>query len=365
MNRVQMLLDFHGTRSFGTRPNLLARQAEARSVYEELTGIECSELAESAIAKADDKKANTVDILCCLACFRPGSLSLFHERLVESRFLYPGVIYHGANESVASRLMSLLEEDECRNHALLALAWIGDSVVVSAFANWRQQPPSWAGSLNVPPDQYSHEAGWELTKNGERRNLFSETTTPLVPKASEDADDGEVRTVVPSEQTCPWCNRRLTILLAFEHIDKSISGIGTQRVLVMTCDACTCFGYVFSKNANGDVLWHTANTRPKYLPPDVTNWPAIPTEPLIPSKQSRQFLAAANWCYIPGVAFSQIGGLPTWINDSEYPSCPECSMTMPFVGQLSNEDYDGYAEGIYYCFHCTNCGVSATNYQQS
>jgi hypothetical protein len=37
---------------------------------------------------------------------------------------------------------------------------------------------------------------------------------------------------------------------------------------------------------------------------------------------------------------------------------------MPFVGQLSNEVCDD-GEGIYYVFACGQCGVSATNYQQS
>jgi hypothetical protein len=38
---------------------------------------------------------------------------------------------------------------------------------------------------------------------------------------------------------------------------------------------------------------------------------------------------------------------------------------MPFIGQMSNEDYEKYGEGIYYLFACGRCGVSATNYQQS
>ena len=38
---------------------------------------------------------------------------------------------------------------------------------------------------------------------------------------------------------------------------------------------------------------------------------------------------------------------------------------MSFVAQVSNEDLDEHAEGIYYMFVCRGCGVAATNYQQS
>lgn len=56
---------------------------------------------------------------------------------------------------------------------------------------------------------------------------------------------------------------------------------------------------------------------------------------------------------LPAV-YSQIGELPT-----------ECSRPMFFLGQLSNEDFIDHAEGIYYPFLCTPCGVAATGYQQS
>lgn len=87
--------------------------------------------------------------------------------------------------------------------------------------------------------------------------------------------------------------------------------------------------------------------------------------PLVLSGESRHYLETANWSTLPGVAFSQIGGFPTWVQDAEYPGCPDCSETMPFVGQISNEDFLEFAEGIYYAFHCPKCNVSATGYQQS
>lgn len=92
---VQSLLNFHATRSFGSRENLIARQCEARAIYVALSQDEQSELAQTVIGKNDDEDHLAWGVLCCLACFQPGSLRQFHKRLIEKRKLYPGVIFHG------------------------------------------------------------------------------------------------------------------------------------------------------------------------------------------------------------------------------------------------------------------------------
>jgi hypothetical protein len=41
---------------------------------------------------------------------------------------------------------------------------------------------------------------------------------------------------------------------------------------------------------------------------------------------------------------------------------------MRFIGQIGDDAALGYpssAEGIYYSFYCSDCAVTATNYQQS
>jgi hypothetical protein len=105
--------------------------------------------------------------------------------------------------------------------------------------------------------------------------------------------------------------------------------------------------------------------KPSYLPSDSSEWDAFPESPLVLTKRTRHFLEGAKWSILPGVAFSQVGGLPTWIQDAEYPTCPDCSQKMPFIGQISNEDFMEYGEGIYYAFRCPQCNVSATCYQQT
>jgi hypothetical protein len=47
------------------------------------------------------------------------------------------------------------------------------------------------------------------------------------------------------------------------------------------------------------------------------------------------------------------------------PRCLSCKQKMIFIAQLSHEDYDQNAEGIYYAFLCRACHVTATRYQQT
>jgi hypothetical protein len=58
-----------------------------------------------------------------------------------------------------------------------------------------------------------------------------------------------------------------------------------------------------------------------------------------------------------------IGGIPMWLQDSEYPYCPACAERMIFVAQHDNAATR--AEGLYYAFFCATCHIAAVNYQQT
>lgn len=180
-DRVQSLLNFHATRNFGTRENLITQQRQARETYFLLTDDEIAGLIEAVLSQAEGPDdAHVYAPLCCLACFRAGSLASHHGRLVELRLFYPGVIYHGAGVEITAELLSLLDEDEYRNHILTALAWIGDEAAIKAFAGWLHSPPAWTSKLYVPPERYAYEAGWELAPEGMRRDLYDEVAHPLI-----------------------------------------------------------------------------------------------------------------------------------------------------------------------------------------
>ena len=356
--RVQSLLDYHEVTNFGSQANLLFQQEQARSTYLALTKEEQEDLARRAITEIAKGNRRLENALYCLACFQPGCLNHFHNILLENRILWPGEIFFGAGSDVAKEMIAL-----CDKYCLTALAWIGGDTVQKFFSNCRTQLPSWCGELR--PHQFAEHAGWELTDQGGRRNLFTETAHPLLSPNIASNVDQTVKIGLTAKENCGWCNRTMVNLIEFAHIESMIPDQGIGPVRVVTCQICTCYGGpLFIKNGqNDEAIWHECNRMPSYLPPASEEWGAFPTA--VMSTDTRHFLQAANWSMVPGVSFSQVGGLPTWIQGPEFPSCPDCSQKMPFIGQISNADFMQYGEGIYYAFRCPHCDVTATFYQQT
>jgi hypothetical protein len=142
-------------------------------------------------------------------------------------------------------MIATCERGDRQNDALVALAWIGDEAVQTAFSKWRDSPPAWVDKLFVPPHRYAEEAGWELTLEGKRRDLFHSVAFPLIsPKQASEVNDA-VKVGVPAEETCGWCKRKLVGLLEFKAIEDVFPDQGAGRVRIVTCHACTCFAPSF------------------------------------------------------------------------------------------------------------------------
>ena len=108
---VEVIRQFHGTRSFGTRENLIASEEAAGKAYRQLDESEVAELV--GLSLSDEEHADSY--LPAIACLRPGSLKPHHERLLDHRVFYPGIIYHEADNAIAERMAKLL--DESSQHA--------------------------------------------------------------------------------------------------------------------------------------------------------------------------------------------------------------------------------------------------------
>jgi hypothetical protein len=365
--RTTAILAFHATKSFGSKANLERQQQRVAELYRSLQPEEATELIRFVIQGTHPTAADESDmILRFLACLRPGSLDGHHKALIEKGVLNPPVIYHGAGQAIARRLVDLMPGEKT-DHLLCALAWVGGEVVETAFRTWRDQPPEWVDDLHIPPDRYSFQAGWALSADGRRRDLITPKCHTLVPPHDQPSDAKGVRVVDDHEGTCGWCGRNLATLLDLDLKSFQLPLVSPSRgrLRIATCEVCSCSATVFTKvGEDGSSAWHESNPRPDYLPDPSEEWNRLPRGCLVLGSQTRPPVESADWL-VPGVRFSQIGGHPTWVQDAEYPACPGCQQPMPFIGQLSNEDYEDYGEGIYYLFACGRCGVAATSYQQS
>lgn len=361
---IRRIRSFHETRR---HENLAQSQRQVHDLYLSLTPSEVDLAVRTALDLLDSDEDTAEEMFRCLACFHPRSLRAAHHTLVEQRRFYPGIMFYGAEEGIAKRILNLLSDKENVNHMLLALAWIGSDTVQKAFQVWKENLPDWICQLHVPPHRYAEEAGWALTQQGNRRELYSTTCHPLVLLTDGRAVPELVRIGEEAQEVCPWCKRPLTVLLDLDLSQQALSflNISGKRLRILTCHICTCFGCVYTAvDWNGEATWHKENKKPDYLPKDSSAWDSFPSNPLAYSGTPRHALEGANWL-LPGVAFSQLGGHPTWIQYAGYPPCLKCGSPMFFIAQLSNEDFQKYGEGIYYIFLCKPCKIAATTYQQS
>lgn len=305
------------------------------------------------------------EIALCLAAFTQANLDNFLRRLInEKEFeFYSCLLFHRAPPDVRDTLLQQVENYAgSRDGILCALAWIGDEVVVKQFNRWRQEPPTWCDTLYLPPHDYARQAGWELTKEGRRRNLYFPQCTHLIKQLPERST--AFRAVAEHGENCPHCAMPLINLFEAEPGAVGFSADDWPgQIRILTCQCCTVFDTVFARvDSHGQPRWFEKNKLSTLALEHSADWTMLPHDILHPG-ESRLPLFAAE-IFLP-TTFSQLGGHPAWVQDADYPTCPTCAQTMMFLAQLSYEDIEEYGEGMLYGFICPTCRTTATSYQQT
>jgi hypothetical protein len=278
--------------------------------------------AHSLLKKGDIHKAQ--DIAACLLAFVSADISSLLQELIRVEEVRPEFLFHRAAPQIRNLLTQHLARvaghDRLLTDKLLsALAWVGDERVVELFAGWRAQPPAWASDLYIPAYQYAREAGWELSPDGQRRNLYHETCYPLI--RSDAAMTASPVTVLTDAN-----------LFEIDGTSEALAFLGCRQQIVVPIADTKLVGDLPRRS----LILSTTKRSPWHAAMD-----SLPTQ------------------------YSQLGGHPTWVQDSEYPTCGSCSKTMPFIAQISCEDVEQHREGIFYAFLCPDCAVTASTYQQT
>jgi hypothetical protein len=308
-------------------------------------------------------------LLAQLGATVPGTLATIQDDLVECKVFYPSLLYLGADDEIATKLIELVSAPvigESDDHLLSCLAWIGNERVVRQFQAWRENPPAWQSELYIPPWDYSLEAGWELTPEGTRRDLYLSAAHEMVQLVeSERATDHGSPLMLhePEEGRCGWCGRQLVSLLSLDLRDQRLSFLAGDGSLlrVAICPWCSTYTTLITDvDLDGASNWSNDNReRPLISDKVPDDGSEIGMEELI----QRSITLGRFMLSEPGI--SQIGGYPDWIQDAEYPACPTGQRHMICIGQISWEDFEEYAEGSTYAFVCLEDGKAATVYQQT
>ena len=174
-------------------------------------------------------------------------------------------------------------------------------------------------------------------------------------------------TITKTEESCKWCGKELVNLFEFDLSDSMLDFIPFKgnKLTITTCEACACYGehLYMDVGLDGESTWSTYSEKPDYLPGNTDEYVGLPMNKLSMSSKPRLWHYSADWC-LPST-FSQVGGVPSWIQDFDYGPCPKCNKSMLFIAQLSVEDIEEFGEGIYYGLLCPDCSITTVRYQQT
>ncbi len=314
-----------------------------------------------------DAKDTAIDIAIKLVSFINADISSILEALVKEEEYYPSFLFRSASIGIRNKLFEKLLNNTGRiDHIISALAWIGDKEVVAFFS--QQQNPLYRNIFESEPKflEYTKTAGWELDSNGNKQNLYYKKCYPFV-KQQNNLPNSRHTTFTAQKSSCKFCGAELTSLFTLDLADDNLKFIECDKshLSIGTCLRCCWHADPFFAEVgeNGLVDCSDFNKNPDPLPKldDVFERPI--ENCLMLSDKPRSAYYCVDWC--SPVVQSQVGGFPTWIQNDYYPSCPKCSNTMIFIGQIANDDCLDYSEGIYYAFICSGCSMSATTYQQT
>lgn len=239
---------------------------------------------------------------------------------------------------------------------MICLAWIGTQNVIEFFIKSSLEKPDWTKELYVLPQRYSEQAGWSLDEEKRKRFLINQKVLVFSKQDFNEGREVQSKTFVKKTSACKCCGNNLTTVFEAE--------IDSSPIPFSTCLLCSAYEPFFmTVDTEGNNFWHNANKKWEHfdrfeleIEKIKENTLVFTDEPRKPEFTISQFVAISK---------SQIGGYPTWIQDADYLSCPDCNQKMQYVGQIDMEDVEDYGEGIYYFHYCQKCRITGTNYQQT
>jgi len=325
--------------------------AESRTIYlkyVELNEDEQEELIDLIIREMDFEGINKgiEYMLLYIASFTRGhSLKKIYPRLIKEKSFHFSEVYLWAGDAEVELLLQAMNEDSNDENAIMdCLGHISSTKAIEFFS-----------SLPEHKQMHTQNGGWTLDNNKEIRKLFSDKVIAF--GQSTDSSDNMKSEIAPlnqSEVKCEYCRNNLTVVYREDYE-------------MATCLFCNCYEPISTKiNGDGKAMWHESNKMDSFLENMLAErgGEAIPTEYYLEeSKEAR--LPAFSMSEYVNIPLSQIGGMPTWLNDPYYPRCPECGELMVFIAQFDIADALEFGEGIYYFFHCAECNVITADYGQT
>lgn len=365
---VEIIKIYHTEKKYDPLINYIPFKGNIEEIYKKLTKEDENHLMDFIIREASRGNIGYLEAIGLeLMAYRSYDLLKLHHFMVDNDIYYPPILFRNAHETIVDKLLEQVDEDmENRNDILVALAWAGGKKVVSRFYAWTKKAPQWEDELYVPPYKYAPYVGWEVKSPLEVKNLYFDQCYPLLPSKDTIAE-GSVQSCTRSNTRCEWCDGNVTNLLEIDLSESTFYflSIEGKRLKLATCETCiyATDTLYMDFDTNGNTKWSKYNVQ-KYSIEYDNDFEKFPSKTLNVSKNTRPaFYSGEGGTLLK--SFSQIGGMPTWEQDAVYPTCPSCQETMVFVAQIFGDEVVSSGCGTFYIYICSDCKISATNYQQT
>jgi hypothetical protein len=164
---VEIIRILHTPRELDPLKQFAPPPKSVEELYASLDSMQADRLMRMAAnALRSDGKRLAEEIGKSLATLTDFSLDSMLDTWLARNHHRPSVVFRWAGPDIRDRLLDVMDGISGTlniDHALCALAWIGDQQVCERFLQWEQSPPMWRKELHVGPSSYAHVAGWEPT----------------------------------------------------------------------------------------------------------------------------------------------------------------------------------------------------------
>lgn len=278
----------------------------------------------------------------------------------EEEVFYPYTLYRDATSETVDKLINRMLAVNDRV-ILCSLAMVKNdpgNKIFNTFYELENNRIEWR--LQIPPSSYSDLAGWTFDKKGTRIPLIYSQAYPLV-KGDRSKDKAVVIGGRKDEQ-CSHCSCQLADLLTIDGRDERLHFLGINGVIkALACPNCSSIYTTYCKytiDGESEVLEVGGDHLDENYMDDEdlnefeNNTFVLSTKPV-------------NLFYGCGDDITHMmGGMPNWVQDTEYLDCPCCNQNMKYFAQI--QDYIlGSGDGTIFFEICTDCRIIAMVHQQT
>lgn len=346
--------------------NLIMYPKSKFELVAEMTKSELARLSQklgehlsSKIQRERERTVEVINIMAGLTNFDLEPLLLKLLDVPESG----DAIFRRSGPAVRKQLFARLQEGDKK--ALVRLAFIDDEQVSTELISLTGKYESKIQGYSEALKYAALNAGWEITPDNQKRHLYYHQSRTLNLTEPNSAAETRLELYTDAHLACPLCKGPLLLQanLAPQIVEKLLgTSLAETDTPFYYCNQCSLrTDELFCEiNSVGQASWHAGNNikYPPIIEPISLAFDDLPYKNLsftAGSELQDPFLFSEFLLDGLTTHNSKFGGAPDWLQNCDYPTCPDCQRLMKFVFQIDAAGLDIFELDSHYAFLCDLC----------